>query len=82
MIAYRELIELETCLIRLESIRKTMDAVSAGIATIPAEGDKSDIIYFLSESLAKEIEEAQSYFYNIFETVRDHSRKVDSIDNT
>ena len=82
MIAYKELIELETNLIRIESIRKTMDAVSAGIATIPVEGDKSDIIYFLSESLAKEIEEAQINFHIVFDIVRDHSNKVNSIDNS
>lgn len=84
MIAYSTLIELETNLIRIDSIRKTMDAVAAGIATIPSEDDKSDVIYFLSESLNKETEEALEKFRQAFELIRDYSHKVEAktIDNT
>jgi len=84
MIAYSTLIELETNLIRIDSIRKTMDAVAAGIATIPSEDDKSDVIYFLSESLNKETEEALEKFRQAFELIRDYSHNVEAktIDNT
>jgi hypothetical protein len=82
MIAYQELIELETSLINIDSIRKTLEAVAAGIATIPSEGDKTDIVYFLSESLNKELQEAFSSFHNAFDVVRNNSYKAAPIDNT
>lgn len=82
MIAYQELIELETSLINIDSIRKTLEAVAAGIATIPSEGDKTDIVYFLSESLNKELQEAFSSFHNAFDVVRNNSYKATPIDNT
>ncbi len=81
MIAYSTLIELETNLIRINSIRKTMEAVAAGIATIPSENDKVDIIYFLSESLSAEVEEANRHFHTAFEIIRDQSHKAAPIDN-
>jgi len=84
MIAYSTLIELETNLIRINSIRKIMEAVAAGIATIPSEDDKTDVIYFLSEALSKEIEEALDYFRVAFEQIREQSYRteVTSIDHT
>lgn len=81
MIAYSTLIELETNLIRINSIRKTMEAVAAGIATIPSEDDKCDIIYFLSESLHEEVEQATKHFHTAFEIIRDQSHKAAPIDN-
>lgn len=82
MIAYSTLIELETCLIKIDSIRKVMEAVAAGIATIPSEDDKTDIIYHLSENLNNETQKAFDKFREAFEIIRDDSNKVNSIDNS
>ena len=84
MIAYSTLIELETNLIRIDSIRKPVEAVAAGIATIPSEDAKTDILYFLSESLAQETELALDKFQQAFEAIRDYSHRVEakSIDNS
>ena len=73
MIAYNQLIELETALIRIDSIRKSLSAIAAGIATIPSEDDKSDIIYFVSESLEAESLLALDKFRQVFELVREYS---------
>lgn len=83
MIAYSTLIELETSLIRISSVRKTMEAVAAGIATIPSEDDKTDIIYFLSECLEQHTEQAQNKFHEAFELIRDFSHQIEAkpIDN-
>jgi hypothetical protein len=84
MIAYSTLIELETNLIRIDSIRKTMEAVAAGIATIPSEDAKTDILYFLSESLGQETELALDKFQQAFEAIREYSYRPEenSIDNS
>lgn len=83
MIAYSTFIELETNLIHINCIRKTMEAVAAGIATIPSEDDKTDILYFLSESLSRETDEALDKFRQVFEAVREQSYRTEahSIDN-
>jgi hypothetical protein len=83
MIAYKQLIELETSLIRIDMIRKTVSALAAGIATIPSEDDKTDILYFISESLERESQDALEQFRQVFEIVREQSyQKAEAIDNS
>lgn len=78
---YRQLTDLETQLIKINTINKVLAAIAAGIPTIPSEDDKSDIIYFMSESLEKESEAASSIFQDLFRTIREDSHKEDSLKN-
>lgn len=78
---YRQLIDLETQLIKINTINKVLAAIAAGIPTIPAEDDKADIIYFMSEALENESSSAKSIFDDLFRTIREDSHKEDSLKN-